>query len=275
MNDIASCLPPVLVRNQQLLRENLEAALGTLPSELAQSFEQDLRRAAQGSLTRWLFQMICLHSGFGSVTLYAGPIAVFSYGIQTDLRSLPREAWVETEKEFQVGEQKLRLYGILPAKSAAITNQAIDAILVHAENVFLNSHGLREKSIQNIFAPVERELRPILEGILADGTAVTLTHFLFQDMRVYFSLSGEYRSGEIMDSIQKIIRENLKGTDTIFRISPLSYIVVSPGADASQIEARFKTIYIQIKSLVLDYHLKLCTVQRLPVRFSQIWSQLL
>ena len=275
MNELTSCLPPVLIRNQDAIRENLETALGTLPTDLALSFESDLKRAADGSLTRWLFQMICLHSGFASVTLFAGPIAIFSYGIQSDSRTMPPDVWTEIDLPFIVGEHRLRFYGILPIKNKQFATQASDSLLVHAENVFLNSHGLREKSIQNIFFHVEKELRPLLEALLEQGTPVTLTHFLFQDLRVYFSLSGEYRSGEIMDSIQKTIKENLKNTDSIFRISPLSYIVLSPGADAAQIETRFKSIYVQIKSLVLDYHLKLFTIQRMPVRFSQIWGHLL
>jgi len=277
VSGIDDSLPPVLLRNREKIRESLESALGTLSSELVGSFESDLRRSSEGSsLTRWLFQMICLHAGFAHVTLSTGQIAIFSYGIQTDWSLLPSDVWGNIEREFLVGEIKLVFKGNAPATVIDLAEAAFEGCLrIHAENVFLNSQGLREKSLQNVFFNVERDCRPILEGMLRDGHPVTLTHFLFQDLRVYFSLSGEYRSQEIMDSIQKTIKENLKNSDHIFRLSPLSYLVVSPGADASQIKARFKGIYIQIKSLVLDYELRLCTIRNLPVRFTQIWSQLL
>ncbi|MCE9599429.1 MAG: hypothetical protein K8S54_15800 [Spirochaetia bacterium] len=276
MGAVEDCLPPVLHRNRDRIREALEAALGTLAPELVTSFESNLKTAGAGSTTRWLFQMICLHAGFASVNLAMGNVAIFSYGIQTAWDDLPGKTWGKIERDFLVGDIILTFTGFLPLPVKDLAEAALDStLLVHAENVFLNSQGLREKNLQNVFFNIERDTRPILEEILNTGVPVTLTHFLFQDLRVYFSLSGEYRSQEIMDSIQAVISENLKKSDRIFRISPLSYIVISPGADSKQIQSRFKSIYIQIKSLVLDYDLRLCTVNQLPIRFTQIWSELL
>lgn len=275
MGAVEDCLPPVLSRNRARIREALEAGLGTLAPELVKSFESNLKTAGAGSTTRWLFQMICLNAGFASVNLTMGTVAIFSYGIETDWED-KKATWARIERSFSVGEITLTFIGVLPRSIKDLAEAALDStLLVHAENVFLNSQGLREKNLQNVFFNIERDTKPILEEILNTGVPVTLTHFLFQDLRVYFSLSGEYRSQEIMDSIQEVISENLKKSDRIFRLSPLSYIVISPGADSQQIQARFKSIYIQIKSLVLDYDLRLCTVSQLPVRFTQIWSQLL
>jgi hypothetical protein len=274
MSIIDSCLPPALLRNRNRIQDSLQAALGALPPGNAASFESDLRRTEQGSVTRWLYFMTCLHAGLVSMNLTDGPSTVLAYGVQ-----LPKSAWPpgfkQIERDFFLGGHHLVLSGWIPDTLADLSEQILDALIVPAENVFLNTQGLREKTLQNVFLSVERDLAPILEAHLQQGTTVTLTHFLFQDLRVYFSLSGEYRSGEIMDSIQKTIAGNLKKTDQIFRLSPLSYLVVCPGAEPEQLKQRFKGIYVQIRTLVLDYELRVHTVRQLPLQLNRVWSELL
>lgn len=274
MSIIESCLPPALLRNRNRIQDSLQAALATLPVDKARGLENEIKRTEQGSVTRWLFFMTCLHSGLVSMNLADGPATVLAYGIQ-----LPKNSWPSgfrrIEREFYLGGHHLSLAGYLPEPLADLSEQILDALIIPSENVFLNTQGLREKTLQNVFLSVERDLTVILEGHLQKGTRVTLTHFLFQDLRVYFSLSGEYRSGEIMDSIQKTIADNLKKSDHIFRLSPLSYIVVCPGADPEALKQRFKSIYVQIRTLVLDYELKMHTVESLPLQLTGVWSDLL
>lgn len=274
MSIIDSCLPPALLRHRNRIHDSLQASLAGLPALSTKTFADELRRTEQGSITRWLFFMTCLHAGLASMTLTDGPSIVLAYGVQLPSKSWP-DSFKRVERSFFLGGHHLTLAGYLPASLHDISESILDALVVPAENVFLNTQGLREKTLQNVFLSVERDMLPLLEGYLERGTPVTLTHFLFQDLRIYFSLSGEYRSGEIMDAIERTIRENLKKTDHIFRLSPLSYIVICPGADAEQLKHRFKGIYVQIRTLVLDYELRVHTVDRLPLQLNHVWSALL
>ena len=116
--------------------------------------------------------------------------------------------------------------------------------------------------------------RQALRGYLEQGTSVAISHFRFQDLRVYFEMSGDERTRDIMHAIVSTIRSNLKQRDMLFQLSPLSYVVVSPGAEREQIERRFKTIYFQVRSLVLEYRLTVVTVDRFPLRLNELWKDL-
>ena len=106
------------------------------------------------------------------------------------------------------------------------------------------------------------------------GIPVTISHFHFQEMKIYLEVTGEQQTREFLNEINRTFQRNLKKKDTVIQISPVSYLVLSPGATTRIMTERFKHIFFMIKSLILEYKLDIYTVQQLPVEIHEIIRRL-
>ena len=150
-------------------------------------------------------------------------------------------------------------------------NLLLNEIWPLAANYFFNVPALSESPIDNFMLEVEDFCLDVLNANIPEGRPVTVTHFRFQEMEVYFEMSGEHRSRDIMRSITALIRENLKKDDSLIEISPTSYLVLSPGAHKDPIERRFESIYFHIHGLILDYDLDVICLEDMPGNMAEIW----
>ncbi len=184
-------------------------------------------------------------------------------------------ALVELRKVVRRRDHNLSARLILPARLEDLARNLLDhEILPFARNLFFFTPGLGDARRVDHLAILNQRALGVLNDHLEQGQPVTISHFKFQDLHIYLEMQGEHRTREILRGIIEYIHGNLKKQDLLLQLTPLSYIMLSPGATQEQILERFRSIYFQIRSLVLEYQIHLTTVSEKPVRLSEVWKDL-
>ncbi|MCB1318796.1 MAG: hypothetical protein KDK34_01005, partial [Leptospiraceae bacterium] len=178
-------------------------------------------------------------------------------------------------RKQEIRDRVLEVEVILPERIRSVGVNLLDyEILPIASNYFFYYPALQNTRLVNHVTVLQRFATEIISSHVLREQSVTLTHFRFQDLSVYFERSGEHGTRDFMNGIIRTIRNNLKSTDTVYQMSPTSYVVFSPGAQKHHIQRRFKSIYFQIKSLVLEYKQFIVTIDSLPVNIEALWREL-
>jgi len=282
----------VLTRAQTDIRRHLGRALALVPERVHDEYLESVRAVRENpallsSSMRWFLHNYFLFTGFLQLVVHFREKPVFSRGAEIltkeraaeqfaeDVRDNPQISVTHLQHRETSRGMLLEIDGVAPAPVAEIAATIMDnEILPLARNYYFNMSDLRDPRLVDLNRAAEEPLLAVLEREIGDGRPVSLTHFRFQEMHLYFEILGEHRTREIIREIIATIRGNLKKGDYLFQLSPLSYVVLSPGARQEQIERRFESIYFQIKTLILDYDLTVATVDALPVRMYRLWEDL-
>lgn len=273
----------------------VRAALDTVWSDLPRERQSEYRRSVEtgpgsgpgGPYAAWRFFHYSLFAGFLQARLRFDGKTVFEFGarlapwgdddsaqrpaaaapIPPGLGLLRRERWRR--------DHWLEFEAIAPRSIADLGEALLDQELMpFAIQFCFFQSALRDQRVINQAEYLDVSARAVITESLQREKPVTLTHFRFQSLHIYFELSGEHRSREITQEIMANIHRHLKKGDALIQVTPLSYVVLSPGARREQIVERFRRIYFQIRSLVLEYEIFLATVDRFPVRLNEIWQAL-
>ncbi len=284
-------ISPALTRFRGDIHDGLAQALGALPEDLAAEYKTNIE-AIQDEPThlksgiQWTLYKYFRHAGFLQAIVLFNKKVVFSLGAgimpweAKGNRRLPEDlkfpsVFKAVHHTQRHRELVLEIEGVIPAAVESMVTGILEKeIMPFATSYFFNMPVLRDNRRINVLRDVEARCTSIVEERLDQGKPVTLTHFRFQDMHVYFEMSGEHVTFEIVEKILATIRGNLKKEDILLQLSPVSYLVLSPGALEKQIATRFESIYFQINSLVLDYDLNVATVEQGPVDMEAVWKEL-
>jgi hypothetical protein len=184
-------------------------------------------------------------------------------------------ALVELCRIVRRRDHHLSVRVVLPARLEDLARNLLDhEILPFARNLFFFTPALGDSRRIDHLAILNQRALGVLHERLDQGMHVTISHFKFQDLHIYLEMQGEHRTREILRGIIEYIHGNLKKQDLLLQLTPLSYIMISPGATQEQILERFRSIYFQIRSLVLEYQIYLTTVSEKPVQLGEVWKDL-
>lgn len=286
-----SAISPLLSDSAGRVRAALDEVWADLPperqAEYRHSVEAGPGTGPGGPYAAWRLYHYCLFAGFLQARLRFDGKTLFEFGARLapwgdeasrgaagpaapappGLGLLRRERWRR--------DHWLEFEAVAPRSLADLGEALLDQELMpFAIQFCFFQSALRDQRVINQAEYLDVSARAVITESLQREKPVTLTHFRFQSLHIYFELSGEHRSREITQEIMANIHRHLKKGDALIQVTPLSYVVLSPGARREQIVERFRRIYFQIRSLVLEYEIFLATVDRFPVRLNEIWQAL-
>jgi hypothetical protein len=282
-----------LERSEDEIHESLLDVRRRLSEELFEEYLLYLERIHSGdvkatSFGRWYLHQYCLFAGYLQAFFTCDEKTVFTFGaeilpwdsratasLSPDLTAEGPGALLYLQRQIQKREHRLGAAVVLPARMERLGRNLLDhEILPFAQNLFLYMPGLGDPRRVNQLEVLNQRVLTVLQEELQKGQQVTLSHFKFQDLHIYLEMQGEHRTREILRGIIDYIHGNLKQKDLLVQLTPLSYIMISPGATGEQILERFRSIYFQIRSLVLEYQIHLTTISQPPIRLPEIWKEL-
>ncbi len=209
------------------------------------------------------FEYGALPPRWSAQSLSEGPVAG-----EPGLYCLLRERWRV--------DQQLRLCALSLNRSSDAAASACDLeILRFAGDYLFHDPARRDDRVIDVLSAFEYNCEAIIQQNLELRRPITLAHFEFPGLAPYMELAGEARSRELMEEIITNIRKRMKKDDYLVQPAPGAYVALLPGARAAQIRERFHTIFFQVRSLVLDHRLHLCTVEGAPRPLNEIWKELL
>ena len=281
-------LCPVTARYQGGVRRGIRRALGALPHEIVREYRASLQRhtkpeSRQKTYTSWILENHMTFAGFlqslivldGRETHRQGAeIRPWDGDLYRPEEGLPKGLTAINHTE-RVEERTLHFLGIVPADLEPSARIVLDAeILPFLRAYFLNLPALQDERTVDLVQELENHLRRFCQPHLESQLPVTFIHFQFQDMAIYFEMSGEHRSLEILEEVNEIIVAHLKSGDELIQLAPGSVLVVAPGARAAQMRERFRGVYFQTRSLILDCKSEVLTLESPPIRFAELWRLL-
>lgn len=290
---VFSEISPGLIEKSDLVGSVMEQFLQNLPERLQREYRSSIRDGeAKTSLNRsgvrWILQNYFMFAGFlqGLIRLNRRPLFAFGGELLTwndmrqadfasDISQAVQGELYRPESISRRGTMYLEITGVVPEPIRDIADNALaDEIVPFAESYFFFLPTARDIRRVDILSEAENRCHEILNDFLREGISVVLTHFRFQDMRVYFEMSGEFRSLEFMNIIDSQIRGRMGPDDIIVHLSPLSSLIFSPNVSLEEARARFESLFFQIKSLIIDYDLEFAMADSLPIRLGDLWREL-
>jgi hypothetical protein len=267
----------LLASNQRRIAEALSHLFEAYPPSVYQRYSDYIAGFQQrperlDSWIRWTLFHYSLLSGQLNARLRNGDDILFQTGIEIE----PTAKLATIEAGRKRDDINLHFQATVPASieslCAAILHQELMPL---AANYFLYDPALIDSRSVNLLQKSEEKISELIDSAFLDTELVTLSHIRFQDLRPYFEITGEYRSHEIIQEIAGILERNLKQSDILLEITPVSYLVLSPGVDNDKMLERLKSLYFSIKNLLLDYKITCATIRAgTEINFSKIWSDL-
>ena len=298
MSALFPALSTALARSEEEIQESLLDVRERLGPERFEAYLNSLQHLHEDPppeawFGAWYLHQYCLFAGFlQAIVRYNGSRVAFRFGVEiapwemdrraAELYELPAALTAEGPGALMqmrhlnvLRDHRFTVRVILPARLATLGRNIIEQqILPFARNTFFYTPGLGDPRRIDHLAVLNQRALAVLNRHLERGEIVTISHFKFQDLHIYLEMQGEHRTREILRGIIEYIHGNLKKRDLLLQLTPLSYIMLSPGATQEQILERFRSIYFQIRSLVLEYQIHLATVTETPVQLNEIWKEL-
>lgn len=275
------------------IRSAMKETLSELPEKTALEYINSIYEYQESefianSVQKWLLFNYLTFSGFLQVIVYyaSQPVYIRGAGIlpwditaernfSSILNDSQKAILKRVHRRIGDAEPYLEIEGVVPASIAPITWAILEKeILPLLQNHYFHLPGFSDERKINLRQSTEKQCLKVIDEGLGRGKPVTLTHFKFQDMLIYFEMSGRHRTSEIINEMADIIRRNLKKNDYLIQLTPVSFLMISPGAREIQIQNRFNNIYFQVRGLILDYDLNLLTITEYPIEFAKIWETL-
>lgn len=142
------------------------------------------------------------------------------------------------------------------------------------ENYYLIRSFGAEQNFADLTSFIDEELRRLIRANRQARGDIVITIFQFQPFREFFRVAGEHFAREVMAEIKQMITGLLKSEDLFFAVSPRVYMVVSPDCTEEVMRQRFKGIFFQIKSIILEYKTVFLKANQ-PEDLEEIWPRLL
>lgn len=241
---------PLLKKYSEELEKNWDEALQNLDTESKDYFINYLEHFSPNSINELIFYFYFLYSG--CFYLYIGYLGntYIEFGKKIDIISNP------LLKHNKFLWNSLEIYAVYPYKSQKKIEEIFTKeFFPYVRKILLNDILFLETNIydyiENTIEYIEKKSKPYLEK----NIPVTLTHFKFENLEKYIDYLGNTGIYYFILEIDKSIKSKLKKRDILIILSYNSFLVMSIGARKEIIFERFKNVYIEIKSLVLDYHL--------------------
>lgn len=175
-------------------------------------------------------------------------------------------------KEATFEQDAFLIVILFPRK--AVSQSSIERIY----NVFLRYY------IPDIFKPDnrflsffddtnERIMAQMMQS-LAVNKPVTISYFKFQPLGKFLVLAGEHYATDVVNGLVEILTSRLKKDDQCYVLNPREYIVVSNNCESEIMQKRFHKMIFEVKSLFLDYEVKMTTIREPFNSLSDIWQDL-
>ncbi len=281
-----------LSRYREKIRESLQETLAVLPDEIYLAYTRHVSRTGENpeslrSYIRWNLFHYFFQSGFLQAALIHRNRLRFTFGAEIlPWSSLVGSPYMDRHhikgmplsllraEETAAGDSLLIL-GVVPDDlHSPIQKITRREILPLVAGYYSHLPSLEKRKRLDLVRNLEREIRECVREPLESGQPVTFTHFRFKDLTVFFEISGEHKSQEILEEVTRLIVENMKKTDHLFEIAPGSYLVISPDSRKDPIQKRLFRTFFQIHSLVLDYQIHQTTLHKPPLRLNELWKSL-
>lgn len=183
---------------------------------------------------------------------------------------------IEVERILPDNHGTIQLKAILPCDLENLAEILLSKdIMPFLRNYYAYQPSLKEQRFEDIFQKnAEEKIREIVHQSLSHKTNVCFTHIRFQDIRIYLEIMGEHKSLDTVDMIHNLIKNNVKEKDSVFVLSPVSYLIVSPNAESKAISDRFAGFYFQISRIIIDYDLFQAVIEKEPEDYFALWQEL-
>ncbi len=281
------------IQNGPALKENLLHALHRLPESLREEYLTSAERFSgnQTTFIRWMMHNYCLHAGFLQARIALSGNTLFTFGAEivpwdlwlTDEAdcvrqniTLPDLACLRIKRPLPEQQGSMDFDGILPAVSRAAAESVLTRdVIPFLRNYFAFQPAVKDNRYEDLFThSIEDKVREIIRQSALHGGSVCLTHLRFQDTSSYFDLMGEHRTLETIHSIFSLIRSKIKEKDSVFILSPVSFLIVSPDSDRNSVTSRFADVYFSLGSIIIDYDIIQYTLTEEPDTFFPVWQEL-
>lgn len=277
-----------LMDNREGIRKKFRQGMLPVSGEIRRSYERSVETGrsilqGDGSFQRWFFFNHFLHAGFLQARIDYDDETLYTFGAEI----LPwRRGRAFSSSKYPVleennlivievrphGDDRLLIQGILPSTLEQAGRKVLhDDVLPFAIRYYGNLPYFINQRPLDLWDPIEKEMTDSIESSLSRNDAITLSHLLFMNMRPYFEHMGEHRSLEVLNGIEIDIRNNLEPEERFFKLTPLSYVIISPGTESDEVRRRFRGVVFYVESLVLDFQFYQTVVDSFPIRANEIW----
>lgn len=224
--------------------------------------KQDLRRPYLYQLYHFFLYSGCLHGA-----IYYRDRPVFYFGIE--LSGQPGVV------DFEITAREIRIETMIPESTAELSREILRKKLLPAAIRYIPSDSsFNPGNCFDYIEPIQRFVKKRIQRSLQNNQPVTIAHFAFQDLRTYFFNSGEFWTREVIHEIRESIQNAAQNRDLILTITPHSYVVLSPGSTQDQFEERYESLYVEVKSLILDYELFTHEIQSSDESIAEVFHKI-
>lgn len=120
--------------------------------------------------------------------------------------------------------------------------------------------SLREKNIldfETITEPIRKRMEKAFSGEIKTGV---IAFFHLQDLSPFFKPMGVIKSQEILREVTATLHKETRDNEFNFQLNPRSYFLFCPGETLDGANQRFGSLYFPSKHLILDYKLKIFSI---------------
>jgi len=279
-------------QNIPFVKEHLGRLISRLPASVAEDYLESNEKTSNGPMTfmRSMMYHFCLYSGFLQANVTLSGESLFTFGakiipwkdiLPEPLRSVPfadscQLDYLQEKRILPHNQGTIEMHAILPSeiRTAAETLLSKD-IMPFLRNYYAYQPAVRDMRYQDLFfLNAEERIKEIVHQAVLHKTNVCFSHLRFQDVRTYFEILGEHKSMETINMIYNTIKGNIKEKDSIFILSPVSYLVVSANSEPKVISSRFSGVYFHVSNVIIDYDLFQKTISQEPDDYFTLWQEL-
>ena len=260
LNSMSDFPSPLIAANQSRIAEALAHTLRE-HATLAQEYQKralDMTPDRLQSFIEYTLYHFCLQSGCIHALLknHNDPLFEFGVPVARDARATARIKSKQARKDIELSFEATVPATIESLCSAILTQELIPFI----SNYYLYAPFLMEDRFIDLHTETWQKIEDLLDSALMQTSVATLSHVRIQDLRPYFTASGEYSSAEMIEEIKRILERNLKQSDVLFELSPFSFVLLSPGVQKEKILERLGRLQFSVRNMPIDFRIFAATV---------------
>ena len=278
-------LSPLMENARSTIKSSLEESFSHLDSRIFESYLDGIKSEVKdehflNDFSHWVLHHYFLLSGYLQATVYYGNTAMYSFGSSELLKNQEELLKNNThlsylQLTYRENDKFLLIRGTVSSGIEGIAKKITEMdIIPFCKNMYFFTPSLNDEKKLDIYTPLKNHLSQILDQGLEEYSSVCFSHFRFRSLHVFFEFLGQQNSTEMTDKIMELLNKYFKNSDSIFQLSPVSYLVISPGITSRKIQNRFQGIYFQVRSIILDYELFTSDYDTKPASYAEIWEEL-
>ncbi|MBE7437912.1 MAG: hypothetical protein HS115_05585 [Spirochaetales bacterium] len=258
MSDFPS---PLIAANQSRIAEALAHTLRE-HAAVAEAYQKQAREMAASdrlkSFIEYTLYHFCLQSGFIHALLknHSEPLFEFGVPLPDGAIETARISMKQSRKDIELSFEATVPASIESLCSAILSQELIPFI----SNYYLYAPSLMEDRFIDMYTETWQKIGDLLDSALQQTSVATLSHVRIQDLRPYFTASGEYSSAEMIEEIKRILERNLKQSDVLFELSPFSFVLLSPGVHKEKILERLNRLQFSVRNMPIDFRIFAVTI---------------